>query len=201
METTIMAFIKSALEIALERTKDVKSDPDTIKSDNLVKEGQKLASDYLNNTDDDLTDLEKKIKSFSDDNKKFFIEGLKKTFLSNLRLPKTNNYEDLLNKIMEGFSLFTTNKKDATIMVEQIKQFFSQYLENRSQLIEAVKQQYAPRLMQKQQEMAERYGQEVTLTPDQDPEFMELLKSNLVKLETQYGESLSKAKEELEKIL
>ena len=196
-----MAFIKSALEIALERTKDVKSDPNTIKSDNLVKEGQKLASDYLNNTDGDLTDLEKKIKNLSDDNKKFFIEGLKKTFLSNLRLPKTNNYEDLLNKIMEGFSLFTANKKDATIMVEQIKQFFSQYLENRSQLIEAIKQQYAPRLMQKQKEMAERYGQEVTLTPDQDPEFIELLKSNLLKLETQYGESLSKVKEELEKLL
>ncbi len=196
-----MAFIKSALEIALERTKDVKSDPNTIKSDNLVKEGQKLASDYLNNTDGDLTDLEKKIKNLSDDNKKFFIEGLKKTFLSNLRLPKTNNYEDLLNKIMEGFSLFTANKKDATIMVEQIKQFFSQYLENRSQLIEAIKQQYAPRLMQKQKEMAERYGQEVTLTPDQDPEFIEPLKSNLLKLETQYGESLSKVKEELEKLL
>lgn len=196
-----MAFIKSALEIAMERTKDVKSDPDTIKSDNLVKEGQKLASDYLYNTDINKTDLEKKIKSFSDDNKKFFIEGLKKAFLSNIRLPKTDNFEDLLDKITEGLSLFTADKKNTAIMVEQIKQFFSQYLENRSQLIEALKQQYAPRLMQKQQELAKQYGQEVTLSPDQDPEFMELLKSNLLKLETQYGDSLSKAKEELEKIL
>ena len=196
-----MAFIKSALEIALERSKDVKSDPNTIKSDNLVKEGQKFASDYLNNTDVDKTDLEKKIKSFSDDNKKFFKEGLKKTFLSNIRLPKTDNFEELLDKIIEGISLFTSSKKNANIMVEQIKQFFSQYLENRSQLIEALKQQYAPRLMQKQQELAKQYGKEVTLSPDQDPEFMELLKTNLVKLETQYGESLSKAKEDLEKIL
>ncbi len=201
METITMAFIKSALEIAMERTKDVKSDPDTIKSDNLVKEGQKLASDYLYNTDINKTDLEKKIKSFSDDNKKFFIEGLKKAFLSNIRLPKTDNFEDLLDKITEGLSLFTADKKNTAIMVEQIKQFFSQYLENRSQLIEALKQQYAPRLMQKQQELAKQYGQEVTLSPDQDPEFMELLKSNLLKLETQYGDSLSKAKEELEKIL
>ena len=196
-----MAFIKSALEIALERTKDVKSDPDTIKSDNLVKEGQKLASDYLYNIDTDKTDLEKKIKSFSEGDKPFFIEGLKKTFLSNLRLPKTDKFEDLPDKIMEGVSLFTTNKKNTAVMIEQIKQFFSQYLENRSQLIEALKQQYAPRLMQKQQEMAKQYGQEVTLSPDQDPEFMELLKTNLLKLETQYGDSLSKAKEELEKIL
>ena len=195
-----MAFIKSALEIAKERTKDVKSDPNTIKSDNLVKEGQKIASDYIYNTDIDKTDLEKKIKSFSDDNEKFFISGLKKTFLSNIRLPKTDNFEDHLDKITEGFSLFTADKKNSTIMIEQIKQFYTQYLENRSQLIEALKQQYAPRLMQKQQELAKQYGQEVTLSPDQDPEFMELLKSNLLKMETQYSDSLSKAKEELDKI-
>jgi len=196
-----MAFIKSALEIALERTKDVKSDPGTIKSDKLIKEGQKLASDYLFNIDVDKTDLEKKIKKFSDENKKFFIEGLKKTFLSNLHLPKTDNFEEILDKLKAGLIAITANKKNATVMIEQIKQFYTQYLENRSQLIEALKQQYAPRLMQKQQEMAERYGQEVTLSPDQDPEFMELLKSNLLKLETQYSESLSKAKEELDKIL
>lgn len=196
-----MAFIKSALEIALERTKDVKSDPNTIKSDNLLKEGRKLASDYLNNADIDNTEIEKRINSLSGDNKKFFTSGLRKTLLSNLNLPKTDNFKGLLDKIKAGLITITTNKKNVTIMIEQINQFYIQYLENRSQLIEALKQQYAPRLMQKQQEMAERYGQEVTLSPEQDPEFMELVKSNFLKLETQYGDSLSKVKEELDKIL
>lgn len=196
-----MAYIKSALEIALERTKDVKSDPNTIKSGNLVKEGQKFASEYLFNGDVDKTDLAQKIKSLSHDNKDFFLEGLKKTFLGNILLPKTDNYEDLADKIMEGFSYFTTNKKNTAAMIKQIKQFFSQYIESRNQMIEAVKQQYAPRLMQKQQELAKQYGHEVELSPDQDPEFIELLKSNLLKLENQYNGSLLTAKEELEKIL
>ncbi len=196
-----MTFIKSALEIAMERTKDVKSDPDTVKSDNLAKEGQKFASDYLYNKDIEKTDLEKKIKSFSGDNRRFFIKGIKKTLLSNLRLPKTENFEELFDKILIGLISVNINKKDVDVMMEQIKQFYTQYLENRSQLIEAIKQQYAPRLMQKQQELAKQYGHEVALSPEQDPEFMELLKSNLLKLETQYSESLSKAKEELEKLL
>ncbi len=97
--------------------------------------------------------------------------------------------------------MFAADKKNAAAMVEQIKQFFTQYLENRSQMIEALKKQYAPRLIQKQQELAKQYGREVTLTPDQDQEFMELLKSNLLKMETQYSDSLLKAKEELEKLL
>ena len=196
-----MAFIKSALEIALERTKDVKSDPETIKADNLLKEGQKFASEYLYDTDFDNDELVKRIKTYTGNEKKIFIEGIRKTFLSNLHLPKTVEFEELFNKIKVGFSTITTNKKNVNMMVEQIKQFYTQYLENRSQLIEALKQQYAPRLMQKQQEMAERYGQEVTLSPERDPEFMELVKSNLMKLETQYEDSLSKTKDELDKIL
>jgi hypothetical protein len=48
-------------------------------------------------------------------------------------------------------------------MIEQFKHFYIQYLENRKQLIEAIKQQYAPKLMQKQQELAAQYGHEVTI--------------------------------------
>jgi len=201
MEMIIMAFIKSALEIAMERTKDVKVNPEAVKLDNLLKEGRKLASEYLFTVNFDKDKFKNKIQSYSGDNKKVFSEGIVKTFLSNIVLPKNENYEELLLNIQSGLFEISKNEKDITVMLEQIKQFFIQYLENRKQLIEAVKQQYAPKLMQKQQEMVQQYGQEVTLSPEQDPEFMEILKSNLLKMETQYNESLIGAKEELGKIL
>jgi len=196
-----MAFIKSALEIAMERTKDVKIDPKAVKLDNLLKDGRKFASEYLFTVNFDKEELRSKIESYSDENKKVFTDGLVKTFLSNITLPKNDTYEEQLQNIESGLCDISKNKKDISVMIEQIKQFFIQYLENRKQLIEAIKQQYAPKLMQKQQEMAERYGQEVTLSPEQDPEFMEILKANLLKMETQYNESLTGAKEELGKIL
>ena len=196
-----MAFIKSALEIAMERTKDVKIDPEAIKMESLVKEGRKFASEYLYTINFDKDELGNKIKSYSGEQKKVFIDGLVKTFLSNIILPKNDTYEEQLQNIESGLCEISKNKKDITVMIEQIKQFFIQYLENRKQLIEAVKQQYAPKLMQKQQEMAAQYGHEVTLSPEQDPEFMEILKSNILKMETQYSESLAGAKEELGKII
>lgn len=196
-----MAFIKSALEIAMERTKDVKIDPEAIKMESLVKEGRKFASEYLFTVNFDKDKLGTKIKSYSGEQKKVFIDGLIKTFLSNINLPKNDTFEEPLQNIEYGLCEISKNKKDIVKMIEQIKQFFIQYLDNRKQLIEAVKQQYAPKLMQKQKEMAERYGQEVTLSPEQDPEFMEILKANLLKMETQYSESLLGAKEELGKIL
>jgi hypothetical protein len=196
-----MAFIKTALEIAMERTKDVKSDPKTLKLDNLLKDGRKLASEFLNDSNFKKKELGKKLESFKGENKKSFKEGLKKTLLSNITLPKTEFFEKTLGKIHEGLITISSNEKDINEMIEQIKQFFMQYLENRKQLIEAIKQQYGPRLIQKQQELAKQYGHEVNISPEQDPEFMELLKSNISKLETQYGDSLLKAKEELGKIL
>ncbi|MDA3938544.1 MAG: hypothetical protein PF693_04445 [Spirochaetia bacterium] len=196
-----MAFIKSALEIAMERTKDVKIDPEAIKLDNLLKEGRKLASEYLFTINFDKEKFESIIKSYSGDSKRVFLEGIVKTFLSNIILPKNENFEELLLNIQSGLFEISKNKKDITVMIEQFKHFYIQYLENRKQLIEAIKQQYAPKLMQKQQELAAQYGHEVNISPEQDPEFMEILKANLLKMETQYNESLLKAKEELGKIL
>jgi len=124
-----------------------------------------------------------------------------KTFLSNIILPKNDNSEELLQSIKSGLCKISDKEKEISEMIEQIHQFFLQYLENRKQLIEAIKQQYEPRLKQKQKELAERYGHEVNISPEQDPEFMEILKANLLKMENQYNESLTGAKEELEKIL
>ena len=196
-----MAFIKSALEIAMEKTKDVKIDPEAMKMENLLQEGRKFASAYLFTVNFDKDTLGTKIKSYSVEQKKVFTGGLVKTFLSNIILPKNDTFDEQLQNIESGLCEIFRSKKEISVMIEKIRQFFIQYLENRKQLIEAIKQQYAPKLMQKQKEMAEHYGQEVTLSPEQDPEFMEILKANLLKMETQYNESLIGAKEELGKIL
>jgi Fe2+ transport system protein B len=196
-----MAFIKSALEIAMERTKDLKIDPESIKLDKLKKEGRKFASDYLFTINFERDQLGTILKKYSGNSKKGFIEGLVKTFLSNIVLPKNDDSEELLQNIKSGLCEISDKEKEISVMIEQINQFFLQYLENRKQLIEAIKQQYEPRLKQKQQELAEKYGHEVSISPEQDPEFMEILKANLLKMEGQYTESLSGAKGELEKIL
>ncbi|MCF6335032.1 MAG: hypothetical protein L3J12_04765 [Spirochaetales bacterium] len=196
-----MAFIKSALEIAMERTRDVKSNPETIKINSLMKEGQKFASEFLFEINSDKADLKKSLDNYKNKDKETLISGLKKTFMSNIHLPKDENYSELLGKIETGLSLISKNDKSVSVMVEQIGQFYSQYLENKIQLIDALKQQYEPRLKQKEQEIASKYGQNVTLSPEQDSEFMEILKSNLGKLESQYNDSLSKAKDELEKMI
>ena len=42
-----MAMIKSALEIALERTKDLKADPKALAATEARQEGKRLAGEYL----------------------------------------------------------------------------------------------------------------------------------------------------------
>ena len=54
-----MARIKSAWEIALEKTQDIEIDETKYRTDKLTKEGMALAGGYLNNTDQKLDEVVK----------------------------------------------------------------------------------------------------------------------------------------------
>ena len=52
-----MARIKSALEIALEKSEGIKADKDTISAHNLKNEGKRLASNFLSPDDRETEDI------------------------------------------------------------------------------------------------------------------------------------------------
>ena len=60
---------------------------------------------------------------------------------------------------------------------------------------------YAPRLRQKEEEMARKTGQRVRIDPNSDPEYVGLLRRNLVMLEERYGGVLAQVKGEIESML
>jgi hypothetical protein len=86
-------------------------------------------------------------------------------------------------------------------MLGQLEGFFSQYLENQEDLIERMKQQFAPHLQQKQAQLQQQYGPNFTLRPEQDPEFMKLLDKQLGQLDEQYTNILNQVKDQIKQIL
>lgn len=193
-----MANIKSALELAMEKTEGLKGNLKTLKIKEIQNKGRKTASDFLFSIETKSDDLEAAVKAYPKDERENFKEGIKKALLTNIILPKSENFKETVNRIAEGLTVLSKDKKRITMFIEQLKQFLEQYLDNKKQLLEAAKNQYMPRLRQKEQEIAERTGQQVHLTPEQDPEFIEFLKQNIAKLDEQYSESLDQIKKELE---
>ena len=99
---------------------------------------------------------------------------------------------------LEGaLALVSGKKKDSAQMFDQIRQLFSQYLSNLDQLEESLKQQYEPQLRQKEMQMKQQTGQDIRISPEQDPEFMDLLSKQLSRMDQQYNDVLKQAKEQI----
>ncbi len=193
-------MIKSALEIALERTKDIEVDKKSIAAREKADAGKRLAGKFLAG-DIDAGELKKQLKTADKEELQWLKDGLLSTLSANLSLPQTKEFSEKTALLEEAFSILTGDTKQVSMMFEQINQFFGQYLANQEQLVSSLEQQFAPRLRQKEQEIARQTGSPVKLSPSQDPEFTKVLKDHLGQLESQYSEALKQAKEQLKQLV
>ncbi len=189
-------MIKSALEIALERTKGIEVDKKSLAAHDKTEEGKRLTGKFLAG-DLSAQDLSNALSTAKGEEAAWLREGIFSILSANLTLPQDDSYGDRLERVREGLVSVTGQKKQVNYLFEQVGQFFEQYLENQEQLIQSLEKQFAPRLRQREQEMERQFGQRVSLNPAQDPEFAKLLKQHLGKLEAQYSEALKQAKEQL----
>ena len=60
-----------------------------------------------------------------------------------------------------------------------------------------VEQNYAPRLRQKEEELARQMGTQVKIDPASDPEFVAALRKGLADFEVRYSEVLQRVKSQI----
>ncbi len=188
--------IKSALEIALERTKGIEVDKKRLAAHDKTEEGKRLSGKFLAG-DLSAKELAAELSAAKGEEAAWLREGCFSVLAANLTLPQDDSYKERLERVQEGLAAVTGQKKQVNYLFEQVVQFFEQYLENQEQLIQALEKQFAPRLRQREQEMERQFGQRVSLNPAQDPEFAKMLKQHMGKLEAQYSDALKQAKEQL----
>lgn len=196
-----MAIIKSAWEIAMERANAIQADPKKIQKDLTIKEGRQIAAAYLLDIDGTKEEAEKKYDSYSNEAKAHVKEGMALTLLSNLTLPKTPNYAETIPKLIALGAMISDDDEELVELLAQMQGFFTQYVETQEDLIERLKEQFAPHLQQKEAQLRAQYGPNFVLRPEQDPEFMKVLDKQLKTLEEQYTNVLDNAKERMKEIL
>ena len=182
----------------MEKTADMAIDREKLKQNDLKKKGQILASSILNDSE---KDGEGKLASYDAEELSFVKMGIGETLLSNIRLPLYINSESNLGILEKIFAMISDKEEIYSVIFSQLQQLFDKFVEDIKNLNEGLKQQYMPILMQKQQQMAQKTGQNIQLEPEQDPEFMDLLSKNRQALEEQYNAVIAQAKTELENIL
>ena len=187
-----MSQIKSALEIALERTADIKSDAAVGKKRELNNCGKKLASDFL--SDNDLSAFKKAFASYKHEEKNLVLEGALKLFMARIQLPADETEKDRILLMGQGLEILLPHKSMGQLF-QSVDQVFSRYLESQQQLEAALTQQFMPKLRQKQQQLEKQLGQQIELSPSQDPDFVQALNRNLDALKEQYSGSVDEIKQ------
>lgn len=195
-----MGEIKSALQIAMERTESVKGNKESLMAHEKRQDGKRIASKFLMEPDVTKSYLKDALKPFSGKEEKWVKEGFLETIMSNMSLPNREIDLQVLPRIEEVLLLFIKEKKQVSYIIDQVKQFFSQYLQNREQIRQHLEEQFQPKLREKEQQLAQQLGAHVELSPEQDPEFVEYLHRQYGQLDEQYQQALDQVKEQIKSL-
>lgn len=182
-----MGAIKSALEIALERTQDIKSDPDAVRRHEARNEGKRLLAAIR---DDREFNLRKTLNAVPKEKRSWVREGLFEAAGNNLTLPQSDADLERLDELIIVFQELARDRGTVKQLFQQVRELFSQYLSDRQQLIEELRRRYEPRLKQREQQLAQQYGREVRIDPSSDPEFSKVLQDHMGQLQQQYKQAL-----------
>ena len=187
-----MGRIKSALEIALERTDSVKSDRASIDQFEAKQRGKKLANAFL---DDPGAGIESALKQVPQEQRKSLKQGIFEVLIAQIALPLSKDDEKRIAAAGKGLQAVLNDSRFAALY-RQLLQALSQYLDEAAQYDQAIRQQYAPKLRQKEDELSRRMGRDVRLDPFQDPEFIAFYNQNINALKANYQAAVDQVREE-----
>jgi len=190
-----MGVIKTALEIALEKTEMVKSDKSGIEQFEIRQRGKKLANTFLAGGVE-LTDALKKTPK---DQKESLKQGIFDILVTQITLPAAKEDKDRVERAGKGLAVVIDNNHFSA-MFKQLMQVVDRYLQEASHYEQAVRQQYAPRLRKKEEELSRRLGRDVRIDPMQDPEFIAFYNQHITALKANYEPFFEQAKAEAQRL-
>ena len=186
-----MGRIKSALEIALERTESVKGDKTRVNQYETRQKGKLLANEFLN---EGKKSLEDEIKKSPKSEHESLKQGIFDVLITQLCVPDSEDDLVRVENAAKGIQVIINDHRFSA-KVKQLSQILRQYMNDAAQYEEAIKRQYAPKLKQKEEEISRRLGREIKLDPFQDPEFVTFFNKNMSVLKENYQAAIDQLKE------
>jgi len=190
-----MGVIKTAVEIALEKTESVKGDKSSIDQYETAQKGKKLANAFLAGE----VNLQEELKKLPKERKTSLKQGIFDVLVTQIALPDGIESQNRLEKIGQGLTEII-DKNEFSTMYKQFLQLTTQFLQEASQYEQAIRQQYAPKLKQKEDELSRRLGREVRIDPLQDPEFVAFYNQHMTALRGNYEGVVAQVKDEARRL-
>lgn len=190
-----MGKIRSALEIALEKTKDIAFDKEEFEKKEEEEKIRRQIGSYMSaDTSDD-----EKLEELSSMDRESVRKYSKAYILTSLSLPSMEVADDRYERLIKLASI--SFSKEAVEFISKITAFLKQYPVHKKDLVEKLEGQLEGMLREKEDEIREKTGRSIHLSIEDDKECLEIIKKNLEALDKQYNSTLENAKKELEGLL
>lgn len=186
-----MAEIKSTLEMVLERAAKMAASATTdTDNENLKKTGMRLGATFLS---DNNTDLFKELEKHPEKDRKQVLEGITKTLLRNIVLPREEELQESGKAALQGLVLLAKSTREIQTTCQELEQILEQYGQHKEQTTKQLDD--AIRAQLEQQQMAGGQQAQGPVNPAMHPQYKEELAKVLTSLNNQYNEALDQRKQ------
>lgn len=193
-----MGRIKSAWEIALEKTESIEVDENKIRHNANIDAIRRKAGAYLLSDEDTEESTKTELSKYGQDDLK---EALGQTIINSLTLPQTDMGESKKpQRLLFLLSIALPGNVEVENFMNDVFKHMAQYPQHREQMMEQLKSQFEPMLREKEERMRAQYGEAPHLTFENDKECREMANKYLERLQDQYQKTLDDAKEQLKEV-
>ena len=192
-----MSDIKSALEIAMEKVKnlDKATDEERLRW-KYTPEGERLAIRYLKED----VNLVAEFSQYEEKTKPYIVQGATDVLIRYIDLPKDDLAKRNARKAMDGLKTLKSDKVGVENMYSRIRQLFDHYTQQgeqqRRQAYERLRAEFEARVQQAmQQQLGPISG--IKINVESQPQFQEEWRRVQAQLHSQYLKLLDEYKQEL----
>lgn len=186
-----MGRIKSALELALERTESVSGGKESLERREARLEGKRIAGAFLD--DPEKHPIAPRLDAVSRERLAEVRRGAFDVLVAQVNLPANDADITRLKNIGRGLSDVIRSPQFDQLF-GQLDQAMAAYLDETAQYDAALRKQYLPKLRQKEEELSRRTGRQVSLDPMQDPEFVAFYNQYMSQVRDRYQQAIDQVR-------
>jgi len=190
-------IIRSSLEIALEKIKNINISDEEIKKAEYFEIGKKIAGQYLT---EKKFNLLKAIDSYPETVRKYIKESIENILLMNIVLPRKDSIKKENRKAMEGIVILKKDKNTALQICSAIEEQLNNYKRQVDETYKQLKKNFQSYLEDTRKEMEQQIGLKVKINIESIPEFQKQWKEILSQIDSEYTNFLELSKQELKNI-
>jgi hypothetical protein len=193
-----MAEIKSTMEKVMERVAAMGPIArDEVTGDDIVKEGMRLAADYMRG---DVQELAAAVAGRQESSQQLLRTGMARSLLRNIILPRDDNGQ-MAERTMQGLLQLGGGSRDLIELLSDIKEILERYRQHKKQLRQQLESALRQQLEMALAQQGIKNDRTVTIDPRMHPKYQEEWQRVKSELDEQYGQALEERKEAISQLL